>query len=152
MVTNAMFYATGGEGSEQSAFSLGPISLTIQQLYTSIASSVIIVPPIVLITTFFSKSKPKASEKKQEMQEQESTESGSSSEIQKKKKTAKKLPYWCNYVAWVLVFLCIACGAFFTILYALQWGKKKSEAWLLTFVFSFFQLLLLVQPIKVGFT
>ena len=140
MVTNAMFYGTGGDSLQESAFSVGPISLTIQQLYTSIASSIIIVPPIVLITTFFSKSKPTASEKKQEMQEKE--------EIQKKK-AAKKLPYWCNYVAWVLVFLCIACGAFFTILYALQWGKPKSEAWLLTFVLSFFQSLLLVQPIKV---
>ena len=172
MVTNAMFYGTGSDDTAQSAFTIGPFSVTIQQLYTSIASSVIIVPPIIVITAFFSKSALKKNEQKHESQQKQPSDasssqsdaSGSQSDASgsqsnasgsqsdgKRSNHAKKLPYWCNYIAWLLVALCIACGAFFTILYALQWGKKKSEAWLLTFVLSFGQSLLVIQPLKVRF-
>ena len=110
-------------------------------------------PPILVITVFFSKSALKTSEQKHESQQRESSyASGSRNDgnyVGKRTRHSKKLPYWCNYIAWLLVALCIACGAFFTILYALQWGKTKSEAWLVTFFLSFFQSLLLVQPIKV---
>ena len=143
MVTSAMFYGTGSDDTAQSAFTIGPISVTIQQLYTSIASSVIIVPPIIVITAFFSKSALKKKKQSQHGQVHDAISDENQSNH------ARKLPYWCNYIAWLLVALCIACGAFFTILYALQWGKTKSEAWLVTFFLSFFQSLLLVQPIKV---
>ena len=139
-----MFYVRGN----------GPLhSVTIQQLYTSIAASVIIFPPVLVITAFFSKSELKESEQKHESQQRESSyASGSNNERShdgKRTRHSKKLPYWCNYIAWLLVALCIACGAFFTILYALQWGKTKSEAWLITFFLSFFESVLLLQPLKV---
>jgi hypothetical protein len=43
-------------------------------------------------------------------------------------------------------------SAFFTILYSMEWGKQKAEEWLSTFVLSFFQSVIVVQPIKVRIT
>ena len=50
MVTNAMFYGTASDDTAKTAFTIGPIAVSIQELYTSVASSVIIVPPMILIT------------------------------------------------------------------------------------------------------
>ena len=149
MITNAMFYGTGDDDTNKSAFQIGPLSVTIQQLYTSIASSIIIIPPIILITTFFSKSAERKEKQENGKASGDNYNTNNSNSSTEKKKAKKKLPYWCIYIAYALVFLCIASGAFFTILYALQWGKAKSEAWLVTFVLSFVQSLFLVQPIKV---
>ncbi|KAL3878017.1 hypothetical protein ACJMK2_035653 [Sinanodonta woodiana] len=67
----------------------------------------------------------------------------------KKKKSTKTLPFWCNYVAWGLCFLSITAPAFFTILYSMEWGAEKANQWLTTFLLSFFQSVIVVQPIKV---
>ena len=39
--------------------------------------------------------------------------------------------------------------AFFVILYSMQWGKERSNAWLSTMALSFFQSLLIMDPLKV---
>lgn len=39
--------------------------------------------------------------------------------------------------------------AFFVILYSMQWGKERSNAWLGTMALSFFQSLLVMDPLKV---
>ena len=146
MVSNAMFYGTGSDDTDKSAFTIGPLSVTIQQLYTSIASSIITVPPILIITTCFSKTRqqtdapaPKGSGRRYHVTDDE----------QKASARGKRLPYWCLHVSWLLVFLCVAAGAFFSILYAMQWGRRKSEDWLLTFFMSFFESVFLLQPLKV---
>jgi len=46
-------------------------------------------------------------------------------------------------------FFSIITPAFFTILYSMEWGKTKANEWLTTFVLSFFQSVIVVQPIKV---
>ena len=48
-----------------------------------------------------------------------------------------------------MVAVSILIPAFFVILYSLQWGKERSESWLMSMFFSFFQSLLVVDPIKV---
>ncbi|XP_069123478.1 uncharacterized protein [Argopecten irradians] len=70
----------------------------------------------------------------------------------KKKKRKKKpgtLPHWCIYIAWVLCFFSITSSGFFTILYSMEWGPEKANEWLTTFLMSFFQSVIVVQPIKV---
>ncbi|XP_013393280.1 uncharacterized protein LOC106161002 [Lingula anatina] len=67
----------------------------------------------------------------------------------KKKKKGFTLPHWCMYFAWFLCFCSVSCSAFFVILYSLEWGKEKANEWLTTFVLSFFQSVVVVQPIKV---
>ena len=67
----------------------------------------------------------------------------------KKKKPKKALPYWYLYVGWVVCFLtCFVC-AFFVVLYGFQFGKDKSAQWISSMLISFFQDVLISQPIKV---
>lgn len=139
MVSNAMWYKTGSETSGQAALTLGPISITVQQLYTSIMSSLVVVPPILIITFIFSRT----GERKQQhsMQRIQGNQTATRRRCQ--------LPFWCLFLAYFLVFLSVACGAFFTILYALQWGKEQSTAWLISFLLGFVESVLLIQPLKV---
>ncbi|KAK7506559.1 hypothetical protein BaRGS_00002034, partial [Batillaria attramentaria] len=67
----------------------------------------------------------------------------------KRKKKPLSLPHWCIYIAWVLCFLSVVTSAFFTILYSMQWGAEKANEWLITFVMSFFQNVIIIQPVKV---
>ena len=40
-------------------------------------------------------------------------------------------------------------SAFFTILYSFEWGREKSTAWLTSFLLSFAESVILIQPVKV---
>ncbi|XP_031568814.1 polycystin-1-like [Actinia tenebrosa] len=76
-------------------------------------------------------------------------------EEKKKEKKAKKekepfmLPYWVIYIAYVLAFLTCAVSSLFTIFYSLTFGKEKSEGWISAMMISFWQDVLISQPIKV---
>lgn len=72
-------------------------------------------------------------------------------EKKKKKKPKKKklLPYWFLYIAWVICFLTCFTTAFFCVLYGLQFGKEKSAQWISSMLISFFQDVLVSQPIKI---
>ncbi|XP_078670102.1 polycystin-2-like protein 2 [Branchiostoma floridae x Branchiostoma belcheri] len=59
------------------------------------------------------------------------------------------LPWWFIFFAWFLVLGSCAVSAFFTILYGFEYGREKAEAWLLTFLTSFFFDILITQPIKI---
>lgn len=59
------------------------------------------------------------------------------------------LPYWCIYIAYVLAFLTCAASTAFTIFYSLTFGKEKSEGWLSAIMISFWQDVLISQPLKV---
>ncbi|KAJ7381777.1 hypothetical protein OS493_039070 [Desmophyllum pertusum] len=63
----------------------------------------------------------------------------------------KKLFYRClYYLAWIFCFVSVFVSAFFTLLYSLQWGKERSEQWLLSFFVSFIQDAAVSQPVKVA--
>lgn len=78
-------------------------------------------------------------------------------EAERKRKAAEKrrrnkdgsLPHWCLHMAYVLCFLASVTSALFTLFYSMMWGKEKSNAWLVAFVFSFFQDTFINQPLKV---
>ncbi|XP_078722759.1 polycystin-1-like protein 3 [Lampetra fluviatilis] len=59
------------------------------------------------------------------------------------------LPWWCVYVGWALVVATSGVSAFFTMLYGLQYGRKRSLEWLLTTSISIFQSIFITQPLKV---
>ncbi len=61
----------------------------------------------------------------------------------------KGWPRWTLLVGWVLVQLAIIIPAFFIMLYSMQWGRQRSEAWLVSFLLSFIETLFIVDPIKV---
>ncbi|XP_035682689.1 uncharacterized protein LOC118420093 [Branchiostoma floridae] len=66
-----------------------------------------------------------------------------------KKKGRTLLPWWCVFFAYFLVFASCFLSAFFTMLYGFEYGRAKAEAWLITFLTSFFIDLLFTQPIKI---
>ena len=140
MVSNAMWFGTGSSENNQTALVIGPISVTVHQLYTSVMSSLIIVPPVLIITFLFAKTQNSDQKTSELVQAKE----------HKRSCSKRRFPHWVIYIAYTLIVLSVACGAFFTILYAFEWGKQKSTEWLVTFMLSFFQSVVLIQPLKVG--
>ena len=68
---------------------------------------------------------------------------------QKKSKKKFLFPYWCIYIAYVLVAVSsLTCG-FFCMLYGFTFGKERSEKWLTSMLVSFFQSVVVIQPFKV---
>uniref|UniRef100_A0AAV2JYE4 Uncharacterized protein n=1 Tax=Knipowitschia caucasica TaxID=637954 RepID=A0AAV2JYE4_KNICA len=59
------------------------------------------------------------------------------------------LPWYCVYLGWLLVAASAGVSGYFTMLYGLSFGKPKSVSWLVSMSVSFFQSLLLIQPLKV---
>ena len=72
---------------------------------------------------------------------------GSADEEDGKKK--KPLPHWLIYVAYLLCFLTSVASAFFVILYGFQFGKMKSDQWVVSMLVSFGQSIFILQPLKV---
>jgi len=140
MIANCMFFKTEDEQTVNSeAISVGPMTLTPQQISSSIFSSLIVFPPVLAIAVFFSKSVPKG------------TRSDATSGKGRKRSGCKiQLPFWCAYIAWFLVALSVTVSAFFTILYSFEWGREKSTAWLTSFLLSFVESIILIQPVKVS--
>lgn len=56
----------------------------------------------------------------------------------------------CCCCLFAVVILSVVASGFFTILYSMQWGHEKSIDWLQTFLLSFVQNVLVVQPVKVS--
>ncbi|KAI4875931.1 hypothetical protein NFI96_034519 [Prochilodus magdalenae] len=69
-----------------------------------------------------------------------------SSESRKKQ---KGLPWWFVFVGWFLVAATSGVSAYFTMMYGLTYGKERSISWLISMTVSFFESLLLTQPVKV---
>ncbi|XP_075335044.1 polycystin-1-like protein 2 [Odontesthes bonariensis] len=59
------------------------------------------------------------------------------------------LPWWFIFVGWLLVLSTSLVSGYFTMLYGLKFGKERSISWLVSMIVSFFQSLLLIQPLKV---
>ena len=131
MISNAMYYKTEENATPASALTIGPISISMNDLFTSVISTLTVTPAVVTITLMFTKSAPKR--------------------IYGKRVGRGKgqLPWWCIIFGWILVVLSLMTSAFFTILYSLQWGGVKSTAWLTCFLLSAVQSVIIVQPFKV---
>lgn len=139
MATSAMWYGTENEETgPRSAFTLGSISITVHQLYTSVISCGIIAPPLMIIMLLFEKTDYSPTDKKYD-----------GSILSQTRNIKYKLPFWFVYVAHVFVILSVFGGAIFTMMYAFEWGKEKSEAWLGCLVLSLCQSIFVIQPVKV---
>ncbi|XP_035668916.1 polycystic kidney disease protein 1-like 2 [Branchiostoma floridae] len=65
------------------------------------------------------------------------------------KDTPGLLPWWFVYIGFILVFVTTNTAAFFVMLYTFEFGREKTEAWLLIFLTSFLSDLILIQPVKI---
>ncbi len=52
-------------------------------------------------------------------------------------------------LAWTIANLAVVVSAFFLILYSMEWGSSRSNAWLVAFLISLLENVLLADPIKV---
>ena len=66
-----------------------------------------------------------------------------------KKTMSKGAAYALLAIAWTLCLSSILLSGFFVILYSMEWGADKSQAWLIAYVLSFLEGLLIVDPLKV---
>nr|XP_002733735.2 PREDICTED: polycystic kidney disease protein 1-like 2-like [Saccoglossus kowalevskii] len=150
MITNAMFYDTGGEGgtaeriSETKTISIGPFRFSLGTIYISLICSLVSTPPSALIQTLFEKARPRESKN-------DSSSNSDGGDVPSKEKKQEKddmWPWWCVIFAWILVFASIVIPAFFTVLYSLQWGKETSLQWLTAEITSIVLSAFIVEPLQ----
>ncbi|XP_066301150.1 polycystin-1-like protein 2 [Branchiostoma lanceolatum] len=126
MLSNAMWYKSEeGFLTKDTLFDLGFVQVTLQELYISIITAVM-VAPVALVSVGLFRVKVQAP----------ITAPG----IRRGSKYGllrDRLSRWSKYVAWLLVVMVSVVSSFFAIMYSLDWGREKSEAWLRTFLFSF---------------
>ncbi|XP_035662444.1 polycystic kidney disease protein 1-like 2 [Branchiostoma floridae] len=126
MLSNAMWYKSDeGFVTKNTVFDLGFVQITLQELYVSLMTVVMVLPVVLVPARLFRVEVP-ASITAPGIRR--SSKYGSWKGI---------LSRWSKYVAWFLVAMVSILSSFFVILYSLDWGRKKSEAWLKTFFFSF---------------
>ncbi|CAH1244449.1 PKD1 [Branchiostoma lanceolatum] len=157
MVSNAMWYDTEKKVRTVHALTIGPITLTFHQLYVSFMSSILIFPVNIGLVTLFRRIREKESatfevdggEDRAETVEKGDCNDDQDKQSKKKKKKRFMFPHWVVYVAWIVAFLVTFTSAFFSVLYSLDWGAKKSIAWLTSMLMSFTMSVFVVDPIKV---
>ncbi|OWF39370.1 Polycystic kidney disease protein 1-like 2 [Mizuhopecten yessoensis] len=144
MITNAMFFSPD-ETNNTDAVSIGSLTFSLKTLYISMVGIVITTFPVVLVAVLFSNSKTRQHKKRK------SKTDNSCSDDVFFTTDHLPLPAFVPYIAWMIVILALASSAFFLLLYSMEWGKATSEAWLTSFVLSFFESFLVVDPLKVVF-
>ncbi|XP_072597697.1 polycystin family receptor for egg jelly [Vulpes vulpes] len=73
------------------------------------------------------------------------------SHLEINKKYRVILPWYCVYLAWVLIFITSSIASFFIVFYGLTYGFDKSIEWLFASFCSFCLSVFLVQPSKIVF-
>jgi 4-amino-4-deoxy-L-arabinose transferase-like glycosyltransferase len=152
MISNAMWYKTEDKKGTPEMAQMGPFSVTVHDIYTSVLASFSILPAVLLITLFFTMSAEKESEEDREKyMEYSETDTRQLTAFQRLRQR-KELPHWMVYIGWLLVVLSVLVSGSFTIFYALDWGGQRSTAWLRAFLLSFFESVIIIQPLKVNLT
>ena len=139
----------------ESRISLGPISFSLSGIYISFISASITAPPIFLVTYMLRNSRKRKRKNTKDFptsaklphQIGESNKMDTEFDVTTDSQLA--LPYWCRYVAWTVMSMAVFVSGFFIILYSMEWGKSRSEEWLLCFFLSLFESMFIVDPLKV---
>lgn len=163
MISNAMFFQSSTEDSSSFQMELGFIRFSLSTLYVSIIGVIITTPPILFVIIAFRKSKIR---QKRHTDSTIITKDGKNNsakyDVSKSNCILQELnegimfadnnlnlPFWFVYLAWITLVLAAAACAFFLLLYSMEWGKEKSEEWVTSFLLSFLESILFVDPLKV---
>ncbi|CAH1250452.1 PKDREJ [Branchiostoma lanceolatum] len=126
MLSNAMWYKSEeGFLTKNTVYDLGFVQITLQELYVSAMTVVMVLPVVLVPARLFRVEVP---------------DPILAPGIRRSSKYGlfrDRLSRWSKYLAWFLVAMVSVVSSFFVILYSLDWGREKSEAWLKTFFFSF---------------
>ena len=148
MITSAMFYNMGGQGPSPFAVHIGSLVIDLKPFVIGLQSSVIIVPVNVLIVQIFRNLRPKTNKVGVDC-DRENAGTAPNIQVENQSPPQGKLPHCFIFFAYALCYLASAASIFFTLLYSIQWGKETSTEWVIAMVSSFFQSVLLLQPVKV---
>lgn len=160
MISNAMFFKSSTEDNSSLQMEIGFIRFSLSTLYVSVIGVIITTPPILFVIIAFRKSK---------IRREKHTDSNKDGKNNSAKYDVSKsncilqelnedimfadnnlnLPFWFVYLAWITLVLAAAACAFFLLLYSMEWGKEKSEEWVTSFLLSFLESILFVDPLKV---
>ncbi|XP_061173587.1 uncharacterized protein LOC133182755 [Saccostrea echinata] len=154
MISNAMYYKSAEEEATYDYVQIGVFRLSVSALFVSLIGIVLTTFPILFLTILFRNRRLKANKTETEASKDKKEISTTQSfRIPSKyiKEHEKSLPHWILYVAWMILSVIVLVSAFFLLLYSMEWGKAKSEEWLMSFFLSFFESILFVDPIKVLF-
>ncbi|XP_078664136.1 uncharacterized protein LOC144907207 [Branchiostoma floridae x Branchiostoma belcheri] len=126
MLSSAMWYKAENTTADTRVLNLGFVRFTMQELYISLMTVLTVLPVNLVLLQLFRMEAPL---------------SVNTPEISIR---PPKKGYWkrtffrlAKYVAWVTVFLVSTSSKFFVLLYSMEWGKEKSDAWMKAFVLSF---------------
>ncbi|XP_068694084.1 polycystin-1-like protein 2 [Montipora foliosa] len=178
MLTNALFYRFG-ETEKSMMMSVGSFQFDLRTFFIGMQASLIIFPVNLVLVQIFRSVRPKKPKQNMDHEANKSTISfvdinrcpskGSLQNVSRKKcfvrkqddekpnieqdgkakKKKKGLPHCFVYFAWSLCFLASVTGAVFTVFYSLNWGPEISNKWLIAFLTSFVESILVIQPVKV---
>ncbi|KAI8506533.1 hypothetical protein Bbelb_159600 [Branchiostoma belcheri] len=126
MLASAMWYKAENTTANARVFNLGFVRFTVEELYISFMTMLTVLPVNVMLLQLLRMGAP-LSVNTPEMTIRPS----------KQGYFRKTLFRLAKYVAWVTVFLVSTSSAFFVLLYSMDWGKEKSDAWMKAFVLSF---------------
>ncbi|XP_078692961.1 polycystin-1-like protein 2 [Branchiostoma floridae x Branchiostoma belcheri] len=126
MLASAMWYKAENTTANARVFNLGFVRFTVEELYISFMTMLTVLPVNVMLLQLFRMGAP-LSVNTPEMTIRPS----------KQGYLRRTLFRLAKYVAWVTVFLVSTSSAFFVLLYSMDWGKEKSDAWMKAFVLSF---------------
>ena len=135
MVTNAMFYKQGAVLEE--TIKLGPLLLSWTQIKIGLQSGLVAIPVNVLVVAIFRNIRPSPSKQSDDSNNEEDT------------KQIGCFPHFCVYIGWALCLMASFVSGVFVVFYSLMWGKEVANQWLTSVTVSFFQDVVVIQPIKV---
>ncbi|KAI8514745.1 hypothetical protein Bbelb_073360 [Branchiostoma belcheri] len=124
MLASAMWYQSDDTASDTKVYNLGITRFTVEELYTSLMTALTVAPVNLMIVQLFRMEAPLAANTPEML-------------VIMQGRVKKHLHRWTKYVAWMTVFLASTGSAFFVLLYSMDWGKERSDAWLKAFVLSF---------------
>eukprot|EP00058_Branchiostoma_floridae_P006900 XP_002592388.1 hypothetical protein BRAFLDRAFT_67253 [Branchiostoma floridae] len=135
MVGSAMWYGVKLGAQDVTMFDAGVITLRLSELIGTAATSfTVFLPVYVILVPMFRK--------------QPALEDQIPSGVMKMptSQTTRRFPY--KAVAWILAILASVCSSFFVIVYSLQFGAGRSQAWLKDFVLTFLFSTFLLEPVQ----
>ncbi|VDI59821.1 Hypothetical predicted protein [Mytilus galloprovincialis] len=124
MVSSAMWYDMPDVETTQSII-LGPLKLNFKQFYVGLMSGIIALLPSIILVLIFRKRK-----------------------FRGEVCYGCYIPWWFIFIGYAFIVLCVVISGTFVFLYSLQWGGDKTLEWMISFLLSVCQSVLILEPLK----
>ena len=134
--------------SNERSSSVGPISISLEQIVVGIIVEVLALIPSLLIVQLFRRLRTR----QQPISPLQTALSKINVQVKinaQKKKSGLTLPWWCLFLVYGLCAILVAVSVFFIIVRGIEFGDLKTQQWLASILTGFFSSILLTQPIKI---